>query len=78
MNKLKALWASLPHPAQAVILAFVTAAGTTFLRAFGEDDCFSLVCLKQYAATSLLAGVATARAFYMVPNRPPAPPSPQA
>lgn len=69
MNKLKALWASLPHPVQALVLAFATAAGTTFVHAIGEDGCFALECLKHYAATSVGAGLIAARAFYMVPNR---------
>lgn len=70
MNQLKALWASLPHPVQCLIVAFATAAGTTFLHAFEQNMCFSVLCLKHYVASSLLAGLAAARAFYMVPNRP--------
>jgi hypothetical protein len=70
MDKVKAFWASLPHPVQALIVAAVTAAGTTFLHAVSEGNCYTVVCLKHYAATSLLAAVAVVRAFYMVPNRP--------
>lgn len=74
MNQLKALWSSLPHPVQCLILAFATAAGTAFLHALSEGNCFTLICLKHAIASSLLAGLAAARAFYMVPNRP-APPA---
>ena len=78
MNQLKLLWSSLPHPVQALIIAFATAAGTTLLHALSEGNCFTAICLKHALASSLLAGVAAARAFYMVPNRqqPPDPTPP--
>lgn len=74
IQKLKAFWASLPHPVQALLIAIATAFGTTLLHAVSEGNCFSAICLKHYVSTSLLAAVAAARAFYMVPNRalPPA------
>jgi hypothetical protein len=76
LKALQALWASLPHPVQALLLAFGTAAGTTFIHALSEANCYSGACLKHYAATSIAAGLVAARAFYMVPNRqvPPTPP----
>jgi hypothetical protein len=70
IQKLQALWASLPHSVQAALLAFAAAAGTTFVHAISEGGCFAAVCLKHYAATSIGAGLVAARAFYMVPNRP--------
>ena len=80
MNKLKAVWSSLPHPVQALILAFATTAATTFIHALSEGNCFTVVCLKHFATTSLAAGAVAARAFYMVPNgrgsAPQAPPQP--
>jgi hypothetical protein len=77
LKALKALWSSLPHPVQAILVAFGTAAATAFLHAFSEANCYSSACLGHYALTSLAAGAAAARAFYMVPNRtlPPAPPA---
>ena len=76
MTKLKALWASLPHAVQAMLCFAVTTAGTTFLHALSEGDCYSGPCLKHYALTSLAAGLAVVRAFYMLPNPGPTPPAP--
>lgn len=70
MAKLKAIWAALPHPVQALIVAFATAAGTAFLQAISQNLCFTATCLKHEAWSALLAGAAAARAFYMVPNKP--------
>lgn len=70
MTKLKALWASLPHPVQAIIVAFVTAAGTAFSQSLFQNLCFTSACLKHEAWSAILAGAAAARAFYMVPNKP--------
>lgn len=80
IQKAKQFWASLPHPAQALILAVTTAAGTAFAHAIEEGNCFSTACLKHYAGTAIAAGLVAARAFYMVPNRgtPPAGPNPGA
>lgn len=51
-----------------------TTVATTFLHALGEGSCYSGPCLKHYAATSVLAGLAVVKAFYMVPSRAPQPP----
>lgn len=76
MTKLKALWAALPHPVQALIVAFITAAGTAFFQAISENLCFTVACLKHEAYTAVIAGIAAARAFYMVPNKPAPKPAP--
>lgn len=68
MNKLKAFWASLPHPVQAGLILFATTAGTTLAHAIEESFCFSTQCLKHYAASAIVAGVVAVRAFYMLPN----------
>ncbi|MBV8807964.1 MAG: hypothetical protein JO033_04765 [Acidobacteriaceae bacterium] len=69
MTKLRAMWGSLPHPVQALIIAFASAAASTFAHAWSEHMCFTRECLKHYAAISISAGVVAARAFYMMPNR---------
>lgn len=69
IQKLKAFWSSLPHPVQALVLSVATAMGTAVLHAASESFCFDTVCLKHYIGVSVAAGLAAARAFYMVPNR---------
>ena len=82
-NKAKQFWASLPHPVQAILLSTATAAGTAFIHALSEGNCYSAECLKRYAASAVGAGLIAAKAFYMTPNRPqlpaqnPAPPAAQ-
>lgn len=76
MTKLKALWAALPHPVQAFIIAVATATGTAFFQALSQNLCFTATCLKHEAWSALLAGAAAARAFYMVPNKPAPAPKP--
>ena len=70
--KLKALWASLPHPVQALILLFVTTAGTTLGKEFQElllgNEAFTWAVLQHDLVVAVLAGVAVVRAFYMLPN----------
>lgn len=81
MNKIKALraslaalWASLPHPVQAMLIASGTAAATTFAHSFSEGG-ITVATLKHSIGLSVAAGLAVARAFYMIPNKPaPAPP----
>lgn len=86
MNKLKALWnslpkfwASLPHPVQAIIVAFLggcsaelgklgDAVVNAMLSGNWSAVCFSLACLKHDIALTIFAGLVAARAFYMLPN----------
>lgn len=75
MNKVKAFWASLPHPVQAVIVAFGGGAGAEIgqLAAGYPNICLTGICLKHDIGLVVGAGIIAARAFYMVPNRAPAP-----
>lgn len=66
MNKLKAFWSALPHPVQSVLIAFGTGAGTYFL----DNPHFTLS--KSSFGAAAVAGLAAVRAFYMLPNKPPA------
>lgn len=72
MNKLKTLWASLPHPVQALILLFVTTAGTTLGKELQElflgNEAFTWAVLQHDLVVAVLAGAAVVRAFYMLPN----------
>jgi hypothetical protein len=77
MNQLKALWAQLPHPVQALAILFVTTAGTTLThslesgivpRTWGDA--------KHMLGTAAVAGIVAVRAFYMLPNKPTAPAAP--
>lgn len=69
MNKLKALWASIPSPAQAVIVAFLSGAGAAAAHAY-EDAGFHMSWgeLHHLLPTFLAAGAVAARALYMVPS----------
>jgi hypothetical protein len=78
----KALWASLPHQAQAAIILFGTAAGTTLAkelqaRIMGTLS-FSVSSLEHDLGMAITAGFIAVRAFYCLPNRdtPPTPPTP--
>ena len=70
IQKLKALWASLPHQLQAGIVCFVSAAGVTAMHAF-EDGGFvwTGAALKHLAGTAVVAGIVALRAFYMLPSK---------
>jgi hypothetical protein len=70
MNRLKALWASLPHPAQALVVAFLSATAEAVAHGLSEPNaCFTKACLLHLAKSAVVAGVVAARAFYMLPNR---------
>jgi hypothetical protein len=70
IQKLKAFWASIPHPVQALIVAFVSGAGAAAAHAY-EDAGFHMSWgeLHHLLPTAIAAGVVAARALYMVPNR---------
>ena len=88
---IKRFWSSLPHPAQALILLFVTTAGTTLGKELQElflgNEAFTWSVLKHDLVVAVFAGAAVVRAFYMLPNgtpkqlatnqQPPAAPSAQ-
>lgn len=71
MNKLKAIWGAIPHPIQALIVTFVSAAVASLGQALSNPQtlCFTVVCLKGYAGGMIAAGIVACRAFYMLPNR---------
>lgn len=68
--KAKALWARLPHQAQAVIVAFATGFAAAAAHAY-EDAGFHMSWgeVHHLVPTFIAAGVAAARILYMVPNR---------
>lgn len=70
MNKLKAFWASIPHPVQALIVAFASGFAAAAAHAY-EDAGFHMSWgeLHHLVPTFLAAGVAAARILYMVPNK---------
>jgi hypothetical protein len=72
LQKLKTLWASLPHPVQALILLFATTAGTTLGKELQElllgNEAFTWAVLQHDLVVAVLAGAAVVRAFYMLPN----------
>ncbi|MCU1338854.1 MAG: hypothetical protein JWO19_4435 [Bryobacterales bacterium] len=74
MNKLKSLWASLPHPVQAMLVAFASGFLAAAAHAY-EDAGFHMSWgeLHHLLPTFVAAGVAAARILYMVPNRPAVP-----
>jgi len=85
VNKLKALWASLPHQVQAALVVFGTATGVTLAHAIEDGSApSSWAGVKHLLGTAIVAGVAALRLFYMLPNRSAAPaptsqtPTPQA
>ena len=69
MNKLKAFWASLPHAVQAIVVLFVTTAGTTIAHSI-EDGVVphTWADAKHMLGTAVVAGIVAVRAFYMLPN----------
>ncbi len=71
MNKLKALWASVPHPAQALIVAFASGVAAAAAHAY-EDAGFHMSYgeFRHLVPTFIAAGAAAARVLYMVPSRP--------
>ncbi len=75
MNRLKALWASLPHPVQAGITLFVSMALTTLSKELEQllsgNEAFTWLALRHDIAAAVMAGAVAVRAFYMLPNRPP-------
>lgn len=74
MNKLKALWASLPHQVQALIVAFASGFAAAAAHAY-EDAGFQMSWgeLHHLLPTFVAAGVTAARILYMIPNRAAAP-----
>ena len=93
MNQLKALvsffsnlWNSLPHPLQAVVICFVTAALAEGGKIFADYPytCISWFCAKKDLSLMVVSGLVAVRAFYMLPSHrvaqlsliptPPAPP----
>ncbi len=70
MNKLKALWASIPHPVQALLVAFASGFGAAAAHAYEDAGFhFSWGELHHLLPTFIAAGVAAARILYMVPSR---------
>ena len=71
MNKLKTLWGSIPHPLQALLVAFASGFLAAAAHAY-EDAGFHISWgeLRHLLPTFIAAGVAAARILYMVPNRP--------
>jgi hypothetical protein len=70
VNKLKALWASLPHVLQAGIVTFTAASAAYLGQALSDPStfCVSPSCLHKFAAGAIAAGVVALRAFYMTPS----------
>lgn len=69
MNKLKAWWNSLPHPAQAAIMLFAGAAVAAVKHGFADaHGCLTEVCLKGYAWAALHGGVTAVIALYIPAN----------
>lgn len=70
---IKRFWSSLPHPAQALILLFITTAGTTLGKELQElflgNEAFTWSVLKHDLIVAIFAGAAVVRAFYMLPNQ---------
>lgn len=71
MNKLKAFWASIPHPVQALIVAFASGFLAAAAHAY-EDAGFHMSWgeLHHLLPTFIAAGAGAARALYMVANKP--------
>jgi len=73
LTKLKALWASLPHQVQALILLFLTVAATTLGKELQElflgNEAFTWLMLKHDLVIAVIAGFAAVKMFYMFPNR---------
>jgi hypothetical protein len=67
-TKALSVWYSLPHQVQALILAVATAAGTAFIHALSEGNCYTKACLEHYASVSVAAGIAAVKLFYMRPG----------
>jgi hypothetical protein len=69
IQKLKAFWASLPHAVQALVVLFVTTAGTTIAHSI-EDGIVphTWADAKHMLGTAVVAGIVAVRAFYMLPN----------
>jgi hypothetical protein len=67
--KIKAFWASLPHAVQAIVILFVTTAGTTIVHSI-EDGIVphTWADAKHMLGTAVVAGIVAVRAFYMLPN----------
>ena len=69
---LLALWASLPHQVQALILAFLTAVGTTLIKELEQlvtgNEAFTRAVLRHDIAFALGTGIAAVKLFYMLPN----------
>ena len=70
IQKAKALWASLPHQVQALLVAFATGFAAAAAHAY-EDAGFHMSWgeVHHLLPTFIAAGVAAARILYMVPNR---------
>lgn len=69
MNKLKALWARLPHPVQAGIVTFIGAAGATITHAIEEGRVPNTWAdWKHLVGTAVVAGLIALKAFYMLPS----------
>ncbi len=70
MNKIKAVWASLPRPVQALAVAFIGGCGAEIgkISADYPNICITAACLKHDVGLIIGAGIVAARAFYMIPN----------
>lgn len=79
IQKLKAFWASIPHPVQALIVAFASGFAAAAAHAY-EDAGFHMSWgeLHHLLPTFVAAGALAARALYMVPNKPALPAQTQA
>jgi hypothetical protein len=74
INKLKAIWSSLPHRLQAAILFGASAAVEAIAHVIEEGQIPStLPAIKHLLGSALVTGAAAAYAFYRLPNRTPAP-----
>ena len=80
IQRLKALWASLPHQLQAALLTFGAASGATLIHATedaGVTRCSTWGCVgtvlklalsPHMIFTAVFAGAAALKLFYMLPN----------
>lgn len=64
------LWSSLPHPVQAGVVLFATAAGTSLGKVLTDpaSACWTWACIKQYIGIAIGAGIVAVKAFYMLPK----------
>lgn len=67
--KVKALWNSLPHPAQAAIMLFGGAAVAVLKHKFADSNgCLTESCLKGYVIAAAHGGIMAVIALYIPAN----------